>query len=130
MTNKISLPRNQPDDDPGDTGHKDIAGEHEEQQKTPPHFAPTSKLHKVGNRVTRWHFEFAGFPSLVGLLNFQKRPGLFFRALNEAGVGICRDMNTSVEASAVRSKLTAHVSRPVALCNAQFLETCERTTVK
>jgi hypothetical protein len=96
MTNKISLPRNQPDDDPG----------------------------------TRWHFEFAGFPSLVGLLNFQKRPGLFFRALNEAGVGICRDMNTSVEASAVRSKLTAHVSRPVALCNAQFLETCERTTVK
>ena len=34
---------NQPDNDPGDTGHKDIAGEHEEQQKTPPQFAPTSK---------------------------------------------------------------------------------------
>ena len=43
MTNKISLPRNQPDDDPGDTGHEDIAGEHEEQQKSPLRFVPTSK---------------------------------------------------------------------------------------
>src|SRR3979411_1990677 len=34
-TNKISLPRNQPDDDPGESSHKDIAGEHEEQQKSP-----------------------------------------------------------------------------------------------
>ena len=42
-TNKISLPGHQPDDDPGDSGHKDIAGEHEEQQKTPLRFVPTSK---------------------------------------------------------------------------------------
>ena len=43
MINRISLPRNQPDDDPGDTGHEDIAGEHDEQQKSPLRFVPTSK---------------------------------------------------------------------------------------
>jgi hypothetical protein len=46
---------------PGESSHEDIAGERNEQQKTPPHFAPTSKLHKVGNRVMRWHVELAGF---------------------------------------------------------------------
>jgi hypothetical protein len=42
VPNKTSLV-NQPDNDPGDTGHKDIAGEHEEQQKTPLRFVPTSE---------------------------------------------------------------------------------------
>ena len=41
--NKISLPGDQPNNAPGETSHKDIAGEHKQQEKTPPWFVPTSE---------------------------------------------------------------------------------------
>jgi hypothetical protein len=39
---------NQPDDDPGDASHEDIAGERNEQQKTTPRLVPISKPSACG----------------------------------------------------------------------------------
>jgi hypothetical protein len=41
------LPDDQPDNDPSESGHNNVAREHKRQEETPPQFAPRTKRRKL-----------------------------------------------------------------------------------